>query len=237
MTDDDKSVLDVFREIKRDLCQPTMTPEQADEAQDWKGMDGATAYFLIERHADNWTEAGLMMEAWRNANSDAAFAAGVREGRERAARYVEAERDRVLALQDGCIPEVDQQLRTTAALLPDIAAAIRAIDTSPERVDKTANRVHVAQQGEPDWSDSETGPLEVWKIRSHSMADRLLMADGAVAHWRKVAAQRAAVPLTPMSDDMARHIAAQSYNCRDAIRRAESYHGITMKGESDGQGN
>lgn len=51
------------------------------------------------------------------------------------------------------------------------------------------------------------------------------------------AAQKMAVPLTPMSDDMALHIAAQSYNCRDAIRRAESYHGITMKGESDGQGN
>lgn len=44
------------------------------------------------------------------------------------------------------------------------------------------------------------------------------------------AAQQTAVPLTPMSDDMALHIAAQSYNCRDAIRRAEAYHNITLKG-------
>jgi len=30
-------------------------------------MDGATAFLLIERHANNWQETGAMMEAWRRA--------------------------------------------------------------------------------------------------------------------------------------------------------------------------
>ena len=34
---------------------------------------------------------------------------------------------------------------------------------------------------EPDWTNSETGLLECWKSPLHSMPDRLLMADGAVA--------------------------------------------------------
>lgn len=31
-------------------------------------MDGATAWQLIERHADNWQEIRMMMEAWLRAN-------------------------------------------------------------------------------------------------------------------------------------------------------------------------
>lgn len=45
-----------------------MTPEDADRAQAWLGMDGATALHLIDRHADNWNEAGEMMNAWLRAN-------------------------------------------------------------------------------------------------------------------------------------------------------------------------
>lgn len=37
-------------------------------AQDWKGMDGACAFSLIDRHADDWTHAGRLMNAWRLAN-------------------------------------------------------------------------------------------------------------------------------------------------------------------------
>lgn len=32
-----------------------------DEMQDWKGMDGATAYQLISRHADGWEDIDSMM--------------------------------------------------------------------------------------------------------------------------------------------------------------------------------
>lgn len=45
-----------------------MTPEEADKAQQWAGMDGATAWHMIERHADDWNEIGAMMDAWLRAN-------------------------------------------------------------------------------------------------------------------------------------------------------------------------
>lgn len=45
-----------------------MTAEEADAAQQWAGMDGATAWHLIERHADGWSDVGEMMNAWLRAN-------------------------------------------------------------------------------------------------------------------------------------------------------------------------
>ena len=47
----------------------TLTPEQA--AQHWRGMDGATAFHLIDRHAEGWGGVGAMMNAWLAANKDA----------------------------------------------------------------------------------------------------------------------------------------------------------------------
>jgi len=46
------------------------TPKE-DLAQNWAGMDGATAFHLIERHADGWGDVGHMMEQWRAANASA----------------------------------------------------------------------------------------------------------------------------------------------------------------------
>lgn len=34
----------------------------------WKGMDGATAWHIIDRHAENWEEVREMMNAWLAAN-------------------------------------------------------------------------------------------------------------------------------------------------------------------------
>ncbi len=45
-----------------------MTEKEAAEKQTWKGMDGATAFLLIERHADGWDDIRLMMHAWLIAN-------------------------------------------------------------------------------------------------------------------------------------------------------------------------
>lgn len=61
-----------------------MTPEQADKAQQWTGMDGATAFLNIERHADDWHEINALMEAWRRA----AVAAAVRRCAELAQPFV-----------------------------------------------------------------------------------------------------------------------------------------------------
>ena len=38
-------------------------------SQDWKGMDGATAFLLVERHSNHWDDARLMMEEWLKANT------------------------------------------------------------------------------------------------------------------------------------------------------------------------
>ena len=46
----------------------TLTAEEANSKQHWKGMDGAIAFHLIERHADGWDDVGLMMNAWLEAN-------------------------------------------------------------------------------------------------------------------------------------------------------------------------
>lgn len=47
----------------------SMTREEAAVFQDWKGMDGAIAFHLIERHANGWGDTQRMMEAWLNANA------------------------------------------------------------------------------------------------------------------------------------------------------------------------
>lgn len=49
-------------------------PEDSTQSQDWAGMDGAVAWHLIDRHADNWNEAGKMMDAWLAANAARAVA-------------------------------------------------------------------------------------------------------------------------------------------------------------------
>jgi hypothetical protein len=46
----------------------SMTAQEAHEAQQWKGMDGACAFHLIERHANGWGDVGKMMTAWLDAN-------------------------------------------------------------------------------------------------------------------------------------------------------------------------
>ena len=55
----------------RALAKPTISKEEAETCQKWAGMDGATAFHLIERHAANWADTRLMMDAWLQANLSA----------------------------------------------------------------------------------------------------------------------------------------------------------------------
>lgn len=47
------------------------TDEEVAASQNWKGMDGAIAYHLIDRHAEKWHEVAVMMNAWLEANGGA----------------------------------------------------------------------------------------------------------------------------------------------------------------------
>lgn len=47
--------------------EPVTTVE--DNSQQWKGMDGAIAFHLIERHADGWNDIRKMMGEWLSANT------------------------------------------------------------------------------------------------------------------------------------------------------------------------
>ena len=39
-------------------------------SQNWKALDGATAFHLIERHADGWADVAQMMDEWLEARTD-----------------------------------------------------------------------------------------------------------------------------------------------------------------------
>ena len=57
--------------IKEALAQPEQEPVTTveDNSQQWKGMDGAIAFHLIERHADGWNDIRKMMGEWLSANT------------------------------------------------------------------------------------------------------------------------------------------------------------------------
>lgn len=38
-----------------------------DDSQPWGQTDPATAFHLIDRHAENWADAGVLMERWARA--------------------------------------------------------------------------------------------------------------------------------------------------------------------------
>ncbi len=68
----DKSLNDAWRAALAEAPEPphlSMTVEEARTFQQWAGMDGATAWHLIERHADGWGDVASMMNAWLRANS------------------------------------------------------------------------------------------------------------------------------------------------------------------------
>ena len=46
----------------------SITRDEAQTFQHWRGMDGACAFHLIERHANGWGDVALMMQAWLEAN-------------------------------------------------------------------------------------------------------------------------------------------------------------------------
>lgn len=52
-----------------ELSARLSTDHKPDTSQEWAKVDPAVAFHLIERHADDWSEAGAMMVAWADARS------------------------------------------------------------------------------------------------------------------------------------------------------------------------
>lgn len=55
------------------LSDPRLVPQDDEitvrpNSQQWKGMRGEVAFHLIQRHADGWADARLMMDEWHQAN-------------------------------------------------------------------------------------------------------------------------------------------------------------------------
>lgn len=59
-------------EKKAEQHQPTA---EDIESQDWAQVDGATAWHLVYRHAEDWAHTARLMHAWRDAAVAAAVAA------------------------------------------------------------------------------------------------------------------------------------------------------------------
>lgn len=58
------------------MCENCVAAAEAGkEPQSWKGMPGAVAFHLIERHSIGWSDIGDQMEAWARANYGPADAA------------------------------------------------------------------------------------------------------------------------------------------------------------------
>lgn len=66
---DDWVILSFAERTTSPVSQMTDAP---DTSQDWAKLDGATAFHLIERHAEDWAETGHMMESWLAARIAAA---------------------------------------------------------------------------------------------------------------------------------------------------------------------
>jgi len=69
--------------IKQARSAPVQKPTTVeDNSQDWAGMDGATAWHLIDRHADGWADVAKMMGEWLAANTPPAAPVQESEKRE-----------------------------------------------------------------------------------------------------------------------------------------------------------
>ena len=67
----DKEFLKRFEALVRadERAALVQKPTIENNSQNWQGMDGATAWHLIDRHADGWADVAKMMGEWLAANT------------------------------------------------------------------------------------------------------------------------------------------------------------------------
>lgn len=110
-----------------------MTETEAETCQQWRGMDGVTAFHLIERHADGWEDIDMMMGAWHRANTEDDKADADAEIRRLRAALIELEdandalcalrtREQYLSMIDGgqrgALQRLDEARRVARTLVP-----------------------------------------------------------------------------------------------------------------------
>lgn len=110
-----------------------MTETEAATCQQWRGMDGRTAFHLIERHADGWEDIAMMMGAWHRANLADDRADAAADERAECAQLLRLSNTELLLLAGEMTV---QELRTVQAVLTNRAEVIMG-------------RPNVALRGEP----------------------------------------------------------------------------------------
>lgn len=98
-----------------------MTETEAETCQQWRGMDGRTAFHLIERHADGWEDIAMMMGAWHRANTEDDKADAAEAERAECAELLRLSNSELLLLAGEMTA---QELRTAQAVLKNRADAI-----------------------------------------------------------------------------------------------------------------
>ncbi len=98
-----------------------MTEHEAETFQQWCGMDGYTAFNLIERHADGWEDIAMMMGAWHRANLADDKADAAEDERAACAKLLDLSASELQLLAGEMTA---QELRTVKAVLRNRAAAI-----------------------------------------------------------------------------------------------------------------
>ena len=98
-----------------------MTETEAKTFQQWRGMDGRTAFHLIERHADDWEDIAMMMGAWHRANLEDDRAEAAEDERIECAKMLRLSNTELLLLAGEMTA---QELRTVQAVLKNRADAI-----------------------------------------------------------------------------------------------------------------
>ena len=138
--------------------------------QDWTGLDGMTAYWLIDRHGDGWAGIGAMMEAWRDAEVRR-ITAGLTA--ERNAARLEAQR---------AAGETVRKLREREAFADMHLSIIGSVLGGPVQVDDIAARLHLliaerdaalaelAQARERCIADLKQAATTSWTARSQDAA-------------------------------------------------------------------
>jgi hypothetical protein len=136
------AILSLIAQVEALEAKFVIGERPADERQ-WAKVDPAVAFHLIERHADNWNDAGDMMVAWANARQDA---------------QVEALNRKNLELQR-VYDERGQQIGRLEAALQRVKVEALTVPQCDEPVETIKRIQRMNMQGMADCMDMVHGEL------------------------------------------------------------------------------